>query len=469
MEKYNSMHSDRFSFVFLAVALTSLIPSRGFSQQPAETFAPTEQPSSTAPTAPAEPAVPPPATPDVITTAAPAPAVAEPPAPPAAAPEPKKEFAISGEAGKGITVTTPDEHFSLTTRARIQARATFTDTRGDYTELINVKTLRVYFQGHVFSKDLKYVIQLAFGSGDFEAGSSSPIFDAYFESSHIRDFNLRIGQYFVQFDRARTVREFALQLADRPVLIPELTLDRDVGITAYSNDLFGLGGKLGYALGVFGGDGRNRVAQSRPGLLYVLRLAVFPFGQFDDNVEGDTERKPNPRLAIGIAGAYNQHTDRPRSTTGVPYVLKDGNYGRGFNYIHGAADLVFKWAGFSLLSEIVVRKAHRDSRTGPNPDKTKEGDLTEWSRESWGYLVQAGMMLTDHVEVAGRWGQFKALGKTDPDLEKLIAQAGHEATFGVNYYFNHHFFKIQADAGVRWGKWSDPRDHVARLQIDAMF
>jgi len=78
-------------------------------------------------------------------------------------------------------------------------------------------------------------------------------------------------------------------------------------------------------------------------------------------------------------------------------------------------------------------------------------------------------MLTDHIEFAGRWGQFKALGKTDPKLEQLIAQSGHELTFGLNYYFNQHFFKIQADAGLRWGKWSDPRDHVARLQIDAMF
>ena len=454
------MHkSDGVQLLILAAALS--VSSRGIAQQPAEVSPFTQQQPAELPLAAPVAKPPPPALSSAGRQASTVP-------PTSAAsnialePEQKKAWTFSGEPGKGVTFTSPDERLSLTSKARIQARATFTETRGETTELVGIKTVRLYFQGHVFSKELKYVLQLALGTGDFEEGSPSPIFDAYFDSSHLRDFNVRVGQYFVQFDRARTVREFALQLADRPVLIPELTLDRDAGITAYSNDLFGLGGKLAYALGVFGGDGRNRVATSRPGLLYVLRLAFLPFGAFEDNVEGDTERKPNPRLAIGIAGAYNQHTDRPRSTTGTRYVVEGG----GFNYLHGAADLHFKWAGFSLLSEIVIRKAHRDNRVGQNEAGEQ---VTEWAREAWGYLVQSGYMLTDHVEVAGRWGQFEALGKTDPKLEQLIAQSGHELTFGLNYYVNHHLFKFQADAGMRWGKWSDPRDHVARVQIDAMF
>ena len=437
-ENYHAMKSDGFRLLILAAVFS--VTSRGAAQ----------------PLADASPADPPRAAPKTL--AAPAPAVA-----PSAGAEPEKtQWTFAGEPGKGVTFTSPDERLSLNAKARIQARAALAETRGETTQLVGIKTARLYFQGHLFSRELKYVLQLALGTGDFEETSPSPIFDAYIDSSHIRDFNLRIGQYFVQFDRARTVREFSLQLVDRPVLIPELTLDRDAGITAYSNDLFGLGGKLAYALGVFGGDGRNRVAVSRPGLLYVLRIAFLPFGAFEDTSEGDTERKPNPRLAIGIAGAYNQHTDRPRSTTGTRYAIKDG----GFNYIHAAADLHFKWAGFSLLSEIVIRKAHRDNRVGQNEAKE---EVTEWSREAWGYLVQSGYMLTDHIEVAGRWGHFKALGATDPKLEQLIAQAGHELTFGVNYYVNHHFFKFQADAGIRWGKWSEPRDHVARLQFDATF
>ena len=381
---------------------------------------------------------------------------------PASSPPATLEWTLSGEPGKGVTLSSPDGRLSLTTKARIQARATLAHTRGTTTESVAIKTARLYFQGHVFAKELKYVLQLALGTGDFEETSPSPIFDAYLDSSHVRDLNLRVGQYFVPFDRARTVREFSLQLADRPVLIPELTLDRDVGVTAYSNDLFGLGGKLAYALGVFGGNGRNRVVTARPGLLYVLRLSFLPLGAFEETVEGDTERKPTPRLAIAIAGAYNQHTDRPRSTTGTRYLLPDG----GFNYLHGAADLHFKWAGFSLLSELVIRRAHRRQRVGR--DEAGEA-ITEWAREAWGYLVQSGMMLTDKLEVAGRWGHFRALGRTDPKLEQLIAQAGHELTFGANYYFNHHYFKLQADAGLRWGNWSDLRDHVVRLQLDATF
>jgi hypothetical protein len=195
-------------------------------------------------------------------------------------------------------------------------------------------------------------------------------------------------------------------------------------------------------------------------MLYVARIAFLPFGSFDDNSEGDLERRSSPRLAIGIAGAYNQRTDRQRSTTGTRYTLG------GFNYLHGAADLVFKWAGVSLLAEVVLRKGHRESRAGMSDDGKA---VTEYSRSAWGYLAQLGVMVSSQVELAGRWGHMSTLGKTDPKLEQLIAQSGHEATLGANWYINGHFFKLQADAGLRFGKWDNPREYVGRLQLDASF
>jgi len=367
---------------------------------------------------------------------------------------------VSGEPGRGVTVTTADQRLSTTVRGRMQARTTAQEVRGDTQQLTQIKTVRLYVQGHVLWPDLKYAIQLAFGAGDFEAGSASPIFDAFIEHTYLRDLNVKVGQYFVPFDRARTVREFGLQLVDRPVLIPELTLDRDVGITLSSSDLFGLGGTLYYALSLFGGDGRNRTDASDPGLLYVARVAVTPFGTFDDNSEGDLERRHQPRLMIGIASAYNHQTDRQRSTTGDRFV-----FGR-FNYLHGAMDLVFKYAGFSFMSEAVARKATSDARSGVDSSGMM---LTERSQSGWGYLLQSGMMLTDQIEIAGRWGHMSAFANTDAALKTLVAERGHEATFGSNYYLNGHYFKFQLDFGLRWGRWSDAKEYVARLQLDASF
>lgn len=330
---------------------------------------------------------------------------------------------------------------------------------GSPTNELNVKTLRLYLSGHVMTRDLRYWVQLALGGNDFDAGSSSPIFDFWVEYVRLRDLNIRVGQFFVPFDRARTIREFALQLVDRPQVVSELSLDRDVGIMLSSSDLFGSRGILGYQLGVFGGKGRNRFGGGVLGFLYVLRISVRPFGPFDDDQEGDLQRLHRPRLMLGVGGAYNQSSDRQRSTTGNILTLGTPDYG------HLAADLVFKYAGFSLLGEVLYRQARSDFYDG-----TKDGKMVrEWSRSAWGYLVQAGMMLTRMVELTARWESLSALGDTDPTLLALVQTQGHQLGSGLNLYLNGHLFKVQGDYFYQFGDDIGKGKHVVRLQLDATF
>jgi hypothetical protein len=65
----------------------------------------------------------------------------------------------------------------------------------------------------------------------------------------------------VPFDRLRTVREFSLQLTDRPRPVTELTLDRDVGMVMYSDNFLSDKSPLAYRVGVFGGGGKSRPRQ----------------------------------------------------------------------------------------------------------------------------------------------------------------------------------------------------------------
>jgi hypothetical protein len=344
----------------------------------------------------------------------------------------------------------------MTIRARMQIRDKISVAEETTNELA-IKTARLVTQGNLFTPDFRYMIQLAFGSGDFETSSASPLFDAYVEYALFRDLQIRAGQYFVPFDRARTIREFALQLADRPQMLSELNLDRDIGITLFSQDLFGLDGRLSYALGVFGGAGKNRFGGEPFGFLYVGRISYRPFGGFDDDVEADIERLNKPRLALGIAGAYNQKTQRQRSTTGATFQLG------GFNYAHAAGDLVFKYDGFSFLGEVIYRRASVDSHEGTVDDK----DVVEWSRSGWGYVIQTGMMLTSMVEVAARWDELFAFDGTDPALVKSAKGNGHEAGGGVNLYLNGHLLKLQADYAAGLG--NARTIHLVRLLLDATF
>jgi hypothetical protein len=376
-------------------------------------------------------------------------------------------LAISGAPGKGFTISTNDGRYSLNVRARFQVRDTGVDLENNWTNQLNIKTLRLIFSGHLFSPNIGYFLQLAEGQGDFDTAiqSTSPIYDAFVEFTQLRDLSVRVGQFFVPFDRARTIREYALQFVDRQQVVNELNLDRDVGVRAFSDDLGGLHGLLGYSLGVFSGKGKDRLGQLTPGLLYLGRFQVKPFGLFDDDIEGDLQRLSRPRLAVGGAVAYNDHTDRAQSTFGT--VLTTGTV----SYLHADADLVFKLAGFSFLGEYLYRQGTPDrllvtpatEKTGSTPAKAA---VYQYARDARGYVLQAGYMIIDQLEVVGRFDQVFAIGKTDPTLRSLAGQGGREAGGGINAYLNNHQLKVQGDYFRYWGPEAGPVHNQVRIQLD---
>ncbi|WP_437586768.1 porin [Sorangium sp. So ce1000] len=366
---------------------------------------------------------------------------------------------VTAAPGKGFTVKTADDSFSSTIRARLQLRETITHTEEDDTNEINVRTVRLTTSGHVLTPDLKYNVQLAFGGNDFEKDSPSPIFDAFVEYTGIRDLNVRVGQFLTPFNRARTLREVSLQQTDRPIAVREFNLDRDVGLMFSSPDLFGLGGRLSYNLFVGGGEGRNRFGGQKHGPLAVVRLAVRPLGAFDDDQDADLSREAKPRLAVGVTGAYNHQTNRQNSTFGTTLSLGAADY------LHGAADLVFKYAGFSLSAEAIVRHAERDSFEG----EVDGAAAREWTRSGYGYFAQAGYLLTDRVEVAARWDQIFAERGTDPKLVALVDTQGKQVGGGLNVYLNGYALKLQGDYFYIFGKEDAGARHVGRLQLDASF
>ncbi|WP_245919275.1 porin [Melittangium boletus] len=376
----------------------------------------------------------------------------------ATSPPPEKPSpTITAEPGRGILIKA-SERYSLGIRARIQLRETFLHFDESDTNEINVKTLRLVVHGNVLAPELRYTIQLAFGGPDFETGSSSPIFDAFVDYTRWRDLNLRAGQFFVPFDRARTIREFALQMVDRQQVVRELTLDRDVGVMLSSNDLFGLNEWLGYQFFIGGGDGRNRYVGYVPGPISVLRLTLRPFGTFDDDQEGDLTRAARPRLALGVAAAYNANTSRRNSTYGTAFTAGTTSYS------HLAADLVFKYRGFSLLAEGLWRKAKENEIEG-----TVNGAvIREPTRSGYGYFVQGGLLVNSQVELTARWEELFALKGTDPQLVQLVQTQGKQVGGGLNVYLNGHAFKLQGDYFYIFGPEGAAR-HLARLQLDASF
>ncbi len=240
-------------------------------------------------------------------------------------------------------------------------------------------------------------------------------------------------------------------MPERPRPVAELTLDRDVGVYAYSDHLLGDRSPVAYRVGVFGGKGTGQTQPHAPGGLVVARVELRPLGDVDDDSEGDLDRRPTPGLAIGIAGAANVGTNRQRSTTGATY--PDGVA----TYLHGAADLVFKWRGVSMIAEAVARDATADVVTAG------DGRVSR-TRSGWGWFAQPACMVTPRVEAAARYSELHAFDGTDPSLAPA-----REIGAGANLYLNGHRFKAQLGWTALCEGDATRAHHTMNLQLDTSF
>lgn len=360
--------------------------------------------------------------------------------------------------GRGVTFRA-GPLFSLNLRARIQVQA-FVSRPTDAavaagvpdgtTDGILVRRMRLVFAGHLFSPKLTYYIQLGFATRDLESDLLVPLRDAYATWQPLRDLGIRFGQMKVPFGRQRVVSSSALEMVDRSIVVAELSLDRDVGVYLFSDDFLGQKGRLKYAVGIFGGQGRNR-PPGRDAVLYFGRFQVNPFGSFDDLSEGDFLRTSSPRLALAITAAQNINSRRALSTLGATFEEAR------FTYTHYAADLHFKIAGLAIMSEILYRKADK-------PFVDDEMGRRIWSRSAWGYFVQVGYMFPFPIDVTFRWSDLRPLGDTDP---RLLLQ--HELGGGLGFYVWEHGLKLQTDYFYLSSENFAAGSHQWRLQAQLYF
>lgn len=380
--------------------------------------------------------------------------------------EPHLEPQISGSPGNGITIK-PGDDFSLNLKGRIQLRYQLNvppEVAGQRAtqQLVTVGTVRLNFSGIVLKPELTYLIQLALAGRDYRDGATTPLYDAYFDWKAHRDFNLRVGQFLVPFDRLRTVKESALQMTDRPRPVQELTLDRDVGAVLYSEKFLGEHSPVALRIGAFGGGGANQVSDKKPGALWVGRVEARPLGPIDDDSEGDLERRTKPGLALGVAVAKDWKSNRQKTTTGITFV------GGTTSYTHAAMDLVFKWRGAAFEGAYLWKGASKDRIFSVDEAGVQ---VVEATRAGSGWVLQASYVLDPPVEFAARFSKMVAASGTDPAFVKEVATKGEELGAGVNYYLNGHKLKLQTGwigrmpAGLKLSQ----ADHLASFLIDGTF
>lgn len=382
--------------------------------------------------------------------------------------------------GKGFSFASKDGRFSIQVRGRVQLRYDFEhpNVEGEPIDHVaQLRRVRLVLMGNVFSPNIKYHFQFGFSPRDMTNDLPSdptsirrnPLRDARIEFDRIRDFNVWVGQFKVPFSRQRVLSSSNMNMVDRSIVNADFNLDRDIGIEAFSKDVGGLGHKLAYYVGVFMGEGRNAFELSDPGLLYVARFEVNPFGKFDDYVEGDLARSNKPGLSIGAAYAFQDRAHPARGVVGD--APADGGT---TDFHHATADVMFKLQGFSLLAGAHLRRGFNRVNGGA-VDDMGVAIPTVAARSGLAWYAQAGYLVPKiPLEFVARYGmirKFEFAG--DPSSQRNADEAG----VGINYYFVGHDLKLQLDYFRLWDEtmgvgYADQAKHGTdriRLQLQVYF
>jgi hypothetical protein len=204
------------------------------------------------------------------------------------------------------------------------------------------------------------------------------------------------------------------EFVDRSTLRSTFVPGRDVGLM--------IAGELGddesffaeYQLGVFDGEGSNFTNDDK-GLMVAGRFAVHPFGEAP-YTEGGLHGHEGFLLALGVNGWLHQDDQ---------HLSERDDWAVG-------TDLAIFWGPFSVLAEL-----HYHERGRRRVD-----------RRAVGWLLQLGYMIVpDKFQIALRGAEHSwDASQTDASRREYL--------LGLNYYFDGHSFKLQADFG-----WVEEHEH----------
>lgn len=380
-----------------------------------------------------------------------------------AAPEKKPTMKVSWKDGK-TTFETDKAALILSNRVQVRFTEQFPDAtvqlpgtkaKGDSVGSFRIRRAKTKFEGWFYNKSLSYEVQLNY------ADTASTLEDAQisWDISNTKKFQVKLGQFKVPFGRQELTSSGSQQFVDRSQVSNEFAKGRDQGL-----QVFGLlgGGKLDWRAGVFNGNARNKSANDNSKYQYNARLQFAPNG---DPKYSESDFESTDKLLWAIAADFDS-TDFGRTVaqpaasvppappaTPLPKVSAcpcAGNFkGQTFG-----VDAVVKFKAFSAFGEYFNREIKpSDGATAGSP-----------TFKSNGYHVQVGYLIGTkrQWEVAGRYGSF------DP-TDDVSGNDRTEWRVGLNYFYNKHSLKVQADYGALKNKGRSTDDQELRVQTQFIF
>lgn len=327
-----------------------------------------------------------------------------------------------------------------------------------------IRRARLKFDGFAVSPKLKYKIELGLSNRDmsgvsqFTGNTPRYVMDAVIKYNFYENFVLWVGQTKLPGNRERVISSANMQQVDRSILNARFNIDRDIGFQLRHHFTLFNDFLIREIFALSQGEGRNVVTGNLGGHQYTGRIELLPFGKFKgkgDYFGSDLKREQKPKLAIGVTYDHNNDAVKTRSNMGSWMVTDTGFHETNINTLF--IDSMFKYKGFSLMTEYAVRDA--DDPIAKNSDGTETGDVVQIGE---GINIQGGYLFKNNWEISGRYS-----GVT---LDENITGKNPEQqyTFGISKYIVGHSLKVQTDFSlIDFENQSD--QYLYRLQFDIHF
>jgi hypothetical protein len=340
----------------------------------------------------------------------------------------------------GAVIGSTDGNWLLRTNILMQQRLVRNDrenaTGGNDTDTSrwgfeNTRT-KFILTGHVVNPDWFYRVDINVGTGgSLPTGSTltaeneianseedrTGTLNAYLGYDYGNGWKVIIGTMKAPFLREELV-EAQYQLAvERSVLNYSLTAGYVDGIAVnYAGDQF----RATAALHDGANSGQTPWNTADTEFALTGRGEILFSGTWDQFDDFTSPRGSETGFMLGAAGLYQKGESGTATLSGL-----DGSGGEEFEIWALTVDGSLEFAGWSLFGAFV----YIDVDTG-----TLNADTNPW-----GFLVQGGVYLTDHLELFGRWEWG------DPDASSV--EDLNIFTIGLNQYFAGHNAKWTTDFG----------------------
>lgn len=359
----------------------------------------------------------------------------------------------------GLRLESSDGKFAARIRWRAQLR--MTDLTSD--DLVGeqdgvdeeagflVRRARFKLDGHAYRPWLGYYLEYGI--------VASVLLTLQFDIQPSDLVGVRIGQYKVLYNRERVDSSGAQQFADRSIVTPPFTLDRQTGPTVLGRLFKDSWADSRYAGGVFTGTGRGGGLDEDQEPMFIGRWQWNFLKRDLGFSQSDVQRRAKPAGSLSFAGATNvgRYTRFSSSGPGELPGFEVGEVGQ-YKLEQWMAEFAFQGRGLSIQSEYHFKRI--DDRV--NLEIT---ELDGWYAQTGYFFHEAFGGFPQPLELAVRAARVSSIkGVPQPDQREL--------TFGGNWFFNGHNNKITGDLSyvqTTLPLGTEDTGWRARLQWDVTF